>query len=378
MGHALGNRVANVIATRLRSVSRDDHEVGRTRTDDFVTFLPDSDAGRSASVIADIHRLFEEPIEVEGAPFDVQSATGVTFFPGHGDDADLLLRQASLAAREAARRGSDHLIYERSLETDNPARLQLAGELRGAIDRRELILHFQPKLSIATKRVCGVEALIRWQHAVHGLVLPGEFVPIAEQTGQIRELTYLVLELAVRQLSAWLTLGLSMPIAVNLSARDLQNPHLTERIEGLLATWGMPASLLHFEVTETALLEDPAAAQKRLEYLRDLGSQIFIDDFGTGYSSLSYLVALPVHALKIDRSFIVQMATRSQAVTVVASVISMAHGLGLKVVAEGVERQEELDQLTDMHCDEIQGYLVGYPMPAAELLAFALVNREAA
>jgi EAL domain-containing protein (putative c-di-GMP-specific phosphodiesterase class I) len=213
------------------------------------------------------------------------------------------------------------------------------------------------------------EALIRWPHATRGMVPPVQFVPIAEQTGLIREMTYLVLETAVQQQRAWLDAGLSRPIAVNLSVRNLYDPKLLTRIRRLLGALGIDGKSMEFEITESALMEEPEVAKEVIAGLGALGSKVYIDDFGTGYSSLSYLVSLPVHALKIDRAFVVQMTKNKQAHSVVASIISMAHGLGLRVVGEGVETETELEMLASMGCDEAQGYFIAKPSPPEDLPA---------
>jgi EAL domain-containing protein (putative c-di-GMP-specific phosphodiesterase class I) len=249
-------------------------------------------------------------------------------------------------------------------ERESPVRLEIAAELRAAIEQRSLILHYQPKLDLRTNRICGCEALVRWPHPERGLISPGQFVPIAEQTGLIREMTYLVLESAASQQRSWSSAGNSIPIAVNLSVRNLDDPGLLHRIEELCATWGLPAESLEFEITESALMEHPAVAKAAIAALRARGSKIYIDDFGTGYSSLSYLVSLPVHSLKVDQSFVVEMTKSREALSVVTSVVSMAHALGLRVVAEGVENSEQLEQLRRMGCDEAQGYYIGRPVPA--------------
>jgi EAL domain-containing protein (putative c-di-GMP-specific phosphodiesterase class I) len=253
----------------------------------------------------------------------------------------------------------------------------MAAELRAAIEQRSLVLHYQPKLDLATNRICGCEALVRWPHPQRGMISPGEFVPIAEQTGLIREMTYLVLESAASQQRSWSSAGNRIPIAVNLSVRNLHDPGLLHRIEELCATWGLPAESLEFEITESALMEEPAVAKAAIAGLRATGSKIYIDDFGTGYSSLSYLVSLPVHSLKVDRSFVAGMTKSREAHSVVASVVSMAHALGLRVVGEGVETSVELEQLRCMGCDEAQGYFIGRPVPAESFQAqFGLKNER--
>jgi EAL domain-containing protein (putative c-di-GMP-specific phosphodiesterase class I) len=355
--------VIREVANRLRRVPGLEPTLARLRFDDFGIRIADNDAQQAAQAL---QSAFEEPIQIGDAQIDVQCAMGASFYPGHGQDADSLLRRAAIAAREAARKDMQYQVYSGSTDRENPARLSLAAELRAAIAARELVLHYQPKVDLATGRVVGFEALIRWHHPRRGFLPPAQFVPLAEETGLIRKLTYLVLDEAVRQQHAWTKEGRARPIAVNLSARNLYDPGFIEVFEGLLETWGVRPELIEFEITEGALVDDPDTARKVLSTLRERGSKIYIDDFGTGYSSLNYLVTLPVHALKIDRSFVHQMTTSKEAYSVVASVISMAHNLDLRVVAEGTETEKDVALLKELGCDEAQGYYFGKPAPAAE------------
>jgi diguanylate cyclase (GGDEF)-like protein len=368
LGYDPANAIVRQIATRLKALEISPDALARTGTEDFAIVLPGMDQPASARHAHAVQSALQTAVHTPNGDFDVQAAVGTSCYPGHGDDADLLMRRAGIAAREAGRKGLEYLSYKGATERENPERLALAADLRGAIARRDLTLHYQSKLDLATNRVASCEALIRWPHATKGMISPVQFVPVAEQTGQIRELTYFVLDSAVRQQRAWLDEGKRTPIAVNLSVRNLYDPRLVEHVEGLLATWGLPPALIEFEITESALMEEPTVAKATIAALRDKGFKIYIDDFGTGYSSLSYLVSLPVHALKIDRAFVQQMTRSREAHSVVASVISMAHGLGLRVVAEGVETAEELEQLSTLGCDEAQGYFIARPVEAARFV----------
>ena len=275
----------------------------------------------------------------------------------------MLLRRASIAARDAFRKDRPYAIYAGTMARENPGRLALAAELRSAVETRQLSLHFQPKVDLGKGGAAGCEALVRWPHPTRGMVTPGEFIPLAEEIGLIRPMTYQIIDTAVRQLHAWLAAGIRTRIAINLSVRNLYDPALLDVMDGIFGTWGVPRSLVDFEITEGALVDDPAAARATLEKLSGHGAQIYIDDFGTGYSSLSYLVSLPVHALKIDRSFVVQMSKSAEARSLVASIISMAQKLGLRVVAEGVETQADASALLEFGCDEAQGYYFSKPLP---------------
>jgi diguanylate cyclase (GGDEF)-like protein len=364
LGYGPGNAIVREVAGRLRTVSDCGGSLARISPEDFAVLLPKTDARRAAMIAERISAVFRAAVKAGDVQVDFQAALGASYYPGHGDDADLLLRRASIAARDAARKGMSYLPYQGVTERESPARLAIAAELRVAVEQRSLVLHYQPKLDLRTNRISGCEALVRWPHRQRGMISPGEFIPIAEQTGLIHDMTYLVLELAASQQRTWRSAGNGMPIAVNLSVRNLHDPGLLQRVDELRATWGLPPESLEFEITESALMEEPAVAKAAIAGLRATGSKIYIDDFGTGYSSLSYLVSLPVHSLKVDRSFVAGMTKSREAHSLVTSVVSMAHALALRVVAEGVETSDELEQLRCMGCDEAQGYYIGRPVPA--------------
>ncbi|MBV8031583.1 MAG: EAL domain-containing protein [Betaproteobacteria bacterium] len=376
LGYEAGNQIIRVLAERLSLAHDMLHHVARVGFDDFAVALPMSDFDAASTVAKEFVSSLQLPLVTASSKIDMQVAFGISFFPGHGDSPDLLLRRAGIAARDAARKGLSFATYQGTSDRESPARLEMAAELREAMEQRQLFLQYQPKIDLGTRQVHAVEALLRWRKSDGSIVPPGEFVPVAEHTGLIRPITEQVIEMAIRQQRQWLDEGRSLPIAVNLSARNLYDPRLLGRFEGLLTTWGVPANLIEFEVTESALMEEPAVAKALISALRAKGSRTYIDDFGTGYSSLNYLVGLPFHALKIDRSFVVQMKQSPQARAVIESVISMAHALDLRVIAEGVETKDELDELRAMGCDEAQGYFIARPMNAAELFSFAGVRRQ--
>jgi EAL domain-containing protein (putative c-di-GMP-specific phosphodiesterase class I) len=268
----------------------------------------------------------------------------------------------------AKRLNSGLAIYDDRDDEDSRARLSLMGELRNAVERDELTLHYQPKIHLSDPRELHVEALVRWQHPVRGLVPPSDFIPFAEQTGFIRAITQWVLESAVRQCAQWRREGLRMNVSVNISARDLLNPELAERFAELLAEQGCHAAWIGLEITESAILDDPGHALRNLERLHALGCRISIDDYGTGYSSLAYLKRLPVNELKIDRSFVMSMVTDTSDAVIVRSTIDLAHNMGLCVVAEGVEDEPTLRRLRELGCDMVQGYLFSRPLAADEIV----------
>lgn len=363
LGYDASNAVIVEATRRLKFAIAPATELSRISEDDVGLLLPRADPPAVENLARRFQGLLAAPVNVKGVPVSVRFAFGASLYPAHGDTGDTLLRRATIAAREAARRELPFYLYSGASEREDPERLALAAELRVAIDERALGLHFQPKVSLDTGELKGAEALVRWPHPARGMVPPMQFVPIAEQTGLIRPMTAIVIELALRQLAAWRDRPKQIPIAVNLSPRNLHDPGLLDAITDGLQRAGVSASLLEIEITESALAEDPKTARTVLERLRALGCNIYIDDFGTGYSSLSYLVSLPLDAIKIDRSFIRQMTRSREAHAVVASILLMARELGLRTVAEGVETQEDAEMLRGLGCDEAQGYYFGRPVP---------------
>ena len=365
-GYDPGFEVLREFGSRLKRVLHPDVTMARMQSDEFGVFLPAYDAHAAAIVAGKLQTALREPVSLGQIAIDVSATIGSSFYPGHGDDAEMLSRRAAIAAREGARKDVAYYAYRGTSQRENPERLALAAELRRAIDRHELILHYQPKNDLKTGRIVGSEALVRWMHPTRGMIPPVQFIPLAEETGLIRKMTYAILETAVRQQHAWMRQGYKVPMAVNLSVRNLYDPRLIDVFTELITTWGIEAGLIDFEITESALVDDPETAKQVLSLICKQGASIYIDDFGTGYSSLNYLVSLPVHFLKIDRSFVTQMKSSKEAHAVVASVISMAHNLGLQVVAEGVEAKAEADTLETLGCDLAQGYLFHKPLPPSE------------
>jgi EAL domain-containing protein (putative c-di-GMP-specific phosphodiesterase class I) len=267
----------------------------------------------------------------------------------------------------AKREHSGVQLYAAEHDEYSRDRLTVIGGLRRGLDNGELLLHYQPKVDLRSGRVKGVEALIRWQHPERGMVPPDQFVPIAEHTGLIRPLTQYVLEMAAQQCSAWRRGGFELTVACNLSARTLHDRALPEQIAAILERWSLPPDALELEITESAIMSDPVRAMAVANRLNELGVGLVIDDFGTGYSSLEYLKQLPVSEMKIDKSFVLDMDANESDSAIVRSTIGLAHNLGLKVVAEGVETAEVMNRLSTLGCDLAQGYYFGRPMPAGEL-----------
>lgn len=366
LGYHWGDRLLQEIARRLERVAQSGWLCARLQEERFAVLLPHLDAYGAIAAAHRVEAAFAAPFELAGIMVEVQASIGIALYPQHGVEADVLVQRAGLAASEGVRACAGITVYRGATAQENPQRLTLVAELRRAIEQDELILHYQPKVAAGSRQVTGVEALVRWQHPVHGLVPPGEFIALAEQTGLIKPLTYWVLRAALKQTAVWQEEGLEVAVAVNLSARNLHDPLLVDEIKRCLASSGAPSCLLQIEITESVLMEDHSAALDILANLKAMGIRLYIDDFGTGYSSLGYLATLPVHALKVDRSFVVGMGEKEEMATVVAAIISLGHNLGLEVVAEGVEDGEQLETLRALGCDEIQGYFFSKPLPAED------------
>jgi PAS domain S-box-containing protein/diguanylate cyclase (GGDEF)-like protein len=373
LGYDPANRILRSLAARLRANTEFGGNVARVSFDEFAVPLAGYDIDEAGASSRRLQRIFRTPVLLEGAEIEVQATVGMSVFPEHADDADLLIRRAGLAAREGARTNEPYFVYEGVTARENPLHLALIAGLRNAITVGQLELHYQPKVDLKSRRLLSFEALVRWRHPAKGLVSPAEFVPVAERTGLMRPLTVAVIEMALAQLSRWTASGHRFPVAVNLSAASLYDPEFVGGVVSSAERHGVPLELLELEITEAALVERPDAAAKTLKALGELGCRIYIDDFGTGYSSLAYLSKLPVNALKIDRSFILSMHTAPGDMSLVATIISLAHALNLSVVAEGVEMEEQAKLLMLLKCDEMQGYLFSKPLTAED--ASALIER---
>jgi diguanylate cyclase (GGDEF)-like protein len=363
LGHHAGDQLVQQLAQRLAGAEKLDELLARVGDAAFALLVPNLGADDAATAAQRLLDVLHDPVEISGLTIDAPVSAGIALFPGHGIDAEALLRRANAAVRKANPARGGYAFYS-GQEQENARRLSLMGELRQAIERNELRLYCQPKVTIASRQPCGAEALVRWEHPLHGSIGTGEFVKLAEQAALITPLTNWMLKAAFSQGYTWYEAGLSRPLSVNLSVHDLRDPRLIERIRGLFSTWGLPPELIQFEITESALMDDPASARDTLVRLKELGVEIYIDDYGTGYSSLSYLQKLPVDWIKIDQSFVMPMAASSDSATIVRSTIELGHNLGLRVVAEGVESQALWDQLGAWGCDVAQGFFVGEPMPA--------------
>lgn len=367
-GHHHGDLLLQEVSVRLHNVGDKYAMVARLGGDEFALLISATDmTTRVQQIVAEIATIFEEPFIIEEHPLLVQASIGVALYPTHGSDALTLLRRADVAMYNAKEAHLGHMLYDPAQDTYSPRRIALIGALRNAIANNELQLYYQPKVDIQTGNVHSVEALIRWQNPEFGFVPPDQFIPLAEQTGLIAPLTLWVLETAACQCGAWLRAGLELSIAVNLSMWDLRNATLPNTIYALLNRYALPPHLLHVELTESAVMNDVEHTLDILNRLSQLGIEIAIDDFGTGYSSLTYLKRMPITELKIDRSFVMHMADAEVDATIVQSTVTMAHSLGLKVVAEGVEDEKTWHLLESFHCDTAQGYYMSRPVVPQDL-----------
>ncbi len=372
LGHYHGDRLLQLVGQRLSSSLRAEDTVARLGGDEFAVLLPNvRDSDHALEVAHKLLGALRRSFEIDGLTLEVSGSIGIGCFPEHGEDGETLLQRADIAMYVAKAAHSGARLYEIEQDKHSVQRLALAGELRRAISNDELLLHYQPKIDVATGRVVGVEALCRWQHPSIGMIMPADFVPMAEHTGLITPLTKRVLELALGQIAVWREQGNHLSIAVNLSARSfLDSQLLEEDLPALIAQHKIDPALLELEITESMIVGDPQRARAVLETLNELGVTLAIDDFGTGYSSLAYLRDLPVDEIKIDRSFVLEMQGEHSGETIVRSIIDLAHNLGLRAVAEGVEDQALLTRLTELGCDTAQGYYISRPLPAQRFEAW--------
>ncbi|WP_030900240.1 putative bifunctional diguanylate cyclase/phosphodiesterase [Streptomyces sp. NRRL F-5126] len=376
LGHLAGDRLLLQIADRLRVALPRGAEAARLGGDEFAVLLPTCDSTTSAQRVAR-HLVAElsSPLDLDGLTLVLEASAGVAVFPEHALDAEGLLRRADVAMYQAKRDRTGVEVYESKRDSNTPDRLGLLGDLRRALDAGEVELHYQPKVRF-DGHVAGLEALVRWVHPDRGRVPPDEFIAIAESSGLMPHLTEYVLETALAQVARWRAHGLMVPVAVNVSPRDVHTPGFAGAVAARLARHGVPPEALQLEITEHVLLEDPQRAADTLAGLTAHGVKMSLDDFGTGYSSLVHLRRLPVSELKIDRSFVAKSAVDTEDGEIVRCTVDLAHSLGLVVIAEGVEDDETWERLRDLGCDAVQGWLVAAAMPPEETTAWLRARGE--
>ena len=367
LGHHVGDRLLLAIGERLSKVLWGSDTVARLGGDEFALLLPLADGSHTSQVINKVTQAISEPFVIEGMNLVVEASLGVAVYPQNSKNVVELISHADVAMYQAKHRGVHHTLYDPEQDPHSLARLTLMSDLRHATERNEVSLHYQPKIDVRTQQVVGVEALLRWQHPRHGMVPPDSFIAQAEQTGIIKPLTDWILNEALRQCAEWNAAGLPLSVAVNLSARVIQDPQLPARVAAMLERHAVGADQLALEITETAIMSDPVRATQVLTELDAMGTRLSIDDFGTGYTSLAQLKRLPVDEVKIDRSFVLNMLRDANDAMIVQSIIDLAHNMNRSVVAEGVESKKILDALADLECDIAQGYYFSKPLPASAL-----------
>ncbi len=367
LGPQSGDLLLTQVADRFDNMMAHCSARGRLGGDEFGAILPTVNEEDINEICARVMRMLASPCWVDNVAVDVTGSIGLAFCPEHGDDANELLQKAIIALDIAKQVGRGHSIYRSASDPYSQQKNAYLGGLRNAIGRDDLALQYQPKIDLRTARTTGVEALVRWHHPQFGLIPPEQIIPVAERTGLIHDLSQWVLKSALDQCRIWRQMSLHIPVAVNLSPRNLRDPQLLEYISSLLTEQGLAPGSLELEITENVIMTDAENVVANLTGLSAKGIQVYIDDFGTGYSSLGHLKKLPVAGIKIDRSFVSHMHEDENDAAIVRSTIDLGHNLGLKVVAEGVESQEVWDQLRQMGCDAAQGYYMSQQKPPKEL-----------
>ena len=365
LGHHAGDEVLLHVGNCVRTCLRESDTVARMGGDEFAILLATAnDLDGAVAATKKILRVLEEPADIAGQKIEIGASFGIVLYPEHGEEPEGLMRAADAAMYAAKQAHGGYKVYSRDLGQGADDRQTLQGELRHAIAHQELVLYFQPQIDFKSNRINGVEALVRWQHPKHGLLGPDKFIPLAEQTGMIKPLTYYVLRSALRHCEGWQRAGLDMSMSVNISAINIQDLEFPDQVAQILKEFSVPPGRLELEITETAVMSEPVRAVECIKKLSALGVLIAIDDFGTGYSSMSYLKELLVAKIKIDKSFVTDMAVNRNDAVIVRSTVELGHNLGLKVVAEGVETQAVWDKLSALGCDDAQGYYMSRPLSA--------------
>ena len=375
LGHDTGDQLIRKIGKALRQIVPQPNAVARHASNIFAIALDTDDAVAINLIAERVMTLFDKAVSVAGFNIDVTATMGEARFPEHGATARTLMQHADTAIYEAKQAGRSYAVYNPQLDPHRPERLSMMGELREGLDRGQFTLYYQPKVDLASETVTSVEALIRWNHPERGFMPPDQFIPLAEQTGNIRKLTAWALAAAVKQSRAWADSGINVKIAVNLSAYDLGNRQLPAEIAHLLSSYDVSPGRIILEITESAIMQDPVHAHEILRSLSGMGLTLSIDDYGIGHSSLAYLKSLPVQEIKIDKSFVLKLADSRSDQILVKSTIELGHNLGLRVTAEGIEDRASMDILQNLGCDTGQGYYVSRPVPAQEFEIFFTTSR---
>lgn len=367
IGVRQADELLSQVACRIREALGPGELPARLGGDEFAILVSNGSVDHARSCAQRVEQALDSPFQQAGIPISIQMRIGTALAPEHGNDPEVLLLRSGMAVRHAKRSGTMFEVYGGSTESESPRHLALITELRAAIEANQFLLDYQPRVDITTGTIAGVEALVRWLHPEQGVLPPARFIGIAEQTGLINPLTYLVLDAALLQCVRWREAGFEMPVAVNISANIFTDADFVDRVREMLQHRHIPPEYLQLEITESTLMEEPAKAHDVLDQLQRTGIEIFIDDFGTGYSSLNYVANLPIHALKIDRAFVIRMLESPRTRSVVETTISLARSLGIRAVAEGVDAKEQAEALMAMGCTEIQGFYFSRPVDAQTL-----------
>lgn len=374
LGRNSSDLILKQIATRLQNVVLGTDSVARIDGNIFSLLVPATDNENAGLLLAkNVQAALDPSFKVEHLNLAIHSNIGIVNFPEHGEDVDTLVQKAGVALFMAAKSHEGYEVYTSSFDDHSPRRLTLMSELRQAIEREQLHLYYQPKISLKSGRLYGAEALVRWHHPRHGFISPDEFIPMAERTRVIKHLTLWALKKTFRQCAQWHNQGLTLIVSVNLSARDLHDPELPDIVAGIAASTGINPGWMMLEITESSIMTDPERSMEIIQRLHKMGYQLSIDDFGTGYSSLAYLKKMPLTELKIDKSFVGDVLQSENDAVIVKATINLAHNLGLQVTAEGVESKQVLDLLNSYDCDIAQGYFFSKPIP---IDAFTLWMQE--
>ncbi|MCP4671854.1 MAG: EAL domain-containing protein, partial [Desulfobacula sp.] len=369
LGHYNSDRLIKQVVSRLQGVARKSDTLSRLDGKEFAILLPVIQKNEDIILfINKIRKTFMEPFSIDKLTFEIQINIGAAIFPKHGKDVDTIMQRANVALFAAKQSNKRYTVYSSDMDRQSPHRITMMGELRQAIENDELVLHYQPKINLHTRRIGGVEALVRWQHPEHGFLPPDEFIPMAERTGLIKLLSIWVLKRALAQAEKWHKKNLKLTIAINLSPSTFLDSDLPDLIIGMLSLYDIPPEYIILEITESSMIKDPDLAMEILYRLTQKGLKISIDDFGTGYSSLAYLKKLPASEIKIDKSFVSDMIKNENDAVIVKSIIDLGHNLSLNVVAEGVEDQETVARLKSLGCDVLQGYYFSKPLNNKDFL----------
>jgi diguanylate cyclase (GGDEF)-like protein len=370
LGHHRGDLVLQEVGPRLRAAFRSEDLFARLGGDEFAVFMPGADITAAQSAVARLQDALQTPVDMDGISIELDASIGLAWYPDHGADVDTLLQRADVAMYRAKATHQPLEIYRAEDDYHSPERLVLATDLRRALADDQLVLHYQPQVELGHGRPVAAEGLVRWRHPQRGLLGPLEFIEVAERTGLIKDLTYRVLDLGLHDLRSWSEQGRKLSLSLNVSVRSLLDRRFPDEVEKLLAVHGIDGHALTLELTESSLMVDPEIAKKTMRDLSELGVAVAIDDFGTGYSSLAYLTDLPIGELKIDKSFVRAMGSDTRNAIVIRSTIELAHNLGLRTVAEGIEDAYTFERLRALGCELAQGFHMSKPLPASGLASW--------